>query len=173
MNFFPSTSRVTSHSCWASRSCFNPKTKQKEEGETRGGREQKEGWVRIRQSRIERGWDDRWNLMSSFQIPNTILSSLVMYLSHHVWCSLPVVWYCHQGSPPPLSRCPTEVLLLPRPHPATAGDARWLCPPAQHSSEVQYANTHSLARELFTENVLTYMHARPICNRQSYVDRGL
>ena len=112
MNFFPSTSRVTSHSCWASRSCFSP------ENTTERGRRG-----------TGEGWED-----ATTQRAKVSLSGLVAALSHRVWCSLPAAWCCHRGSPPPPSRCPTGVLLLLRPHPATAGDARWLCPPAQHSS---------------------------------------
>lgn len=66
-------------------------------------------------------------------------------MSHHELCSPPAGWCCHRGSPPPLSRCLTEAPLRPRLRPATAGDARWLCPSAQHSSEGV-----DTSRELYT-----------------------
>lgn len=126
MNFFPSTSRVTSHSCWASRSCFNPKTHRTVGWMSKNLTEQKGAGINAKRRK---------------RVGKTGHTNVTSFLSHHAWCSLPTVWCCHRGSPPPLSRCLTEVLLLPHLHPAMAGDARWLCPPARHSSERQCTNT--------------------------------
>lgn len=68
MNFFPSTSKVTSHNCWASKSCFSPKTCMKKKRLERVGAQ----WGKIRNQRQGRKsmiqynhWQDYFQILAS------------------------------------------------------------------------------------------------------------
>lgn len=174
MNFFPSTSRVTSHSCWASRSCFNPeKRSRKGTQRWRWRARWRDEWVRIRQSRgggdregkasREQRWKDRrdytchndnykGSFLSSLSMSCLTMCYVVPQRCGAVIWEILLLWVAvRQG----LSSSTVPIL----PWLGTPGD----CAPAHsiHLRSSKHTNTEIQARELHT--CIWVLVCKPLC----------